>query len=137
MWIDGEAVPLRLTASSADALSGRPLQAIACDGAITLGAGSHDVVTASGALSGVDIDRIVLRSGVELPAVASAPPTAPPSWAVLEDHRTSARIRVDPCPTSCWLIYGQGYSPGWEAAIDGQSLGPPEPVNGGFTGWRL
>jgi len=139
LWIDDQAVPLRITGSTIDAISGKPMQVAACDGSTGLTAGDHELITAPGIGSGWDIDRIVLASGVGLSPdfMTEEPIPEPPAWAVLDDGRTSARVQIDSCPKPCWLIFGQGFNPGWRATIDGEPLGAPELVNGGFNGWRL
>ena len=59
--IDGAPVPVRLVGARADARRGLDLEA--CDGAVTLAAGSNRISSATGLDTGVDVDRLVLSSG--------------------------------------------------------------------------
>ena len=56
---------------------------------------------------------------------------------VVDSGRLRRTITVDRCPDGCWLILGEGYHPSWTAATVGGSLGPSQPVSGGFNGWWI
>ena len=34
-------------------------------------------------------------------------------------------------------MFGEGFNTAWEARLDGETLGAPVPVDGGFNGWQL
>ena len=40
-------------------------------------------------------------------------------------------------PNGCWIVLGEGYDTEWQATLDGDALGPPISVDGGFNGWLL
>lgn len=132
LLIDGVPMPARLSGSTADAFAGKPLDARLCDSETRrLGAGEHLVTTAAGADIGLDVDRVVLRSGIER--------TGAPSPAVSEitRSRTGRTVRVGPCPQGCWLVFGEGFNEGWTASSGGAGLGRQTLVDGGFNGWWL
>ena len=120
--------------SVADLFAGNPANVHACDDTPSpLAAGEHIVRTAVGIESGLDVDRIVLSSGAP-----STRAVAPPDAATVVSHsKTSRTVRVGPCPDGCWFVFGEGYSVGWEATMDGTSLGRQTQVDGGFNGWYL
>jgi arabinofuranan 3-O-arabinosyltransferase len=93
--------------------------------------GAHRLSTTPGAATGIDVDRVVLRT-----PPADAPPTSPPTVEVRRT-RTTRTATISGCPTGCWLILGEGYNDGWEATMDGRSLGAPRQIAGGFNGWWL
>lgn len=127
--VDGIGVPIRVTGTVAAALAGEPLTTTSCGPDLVLDAGRHEIGTVDA--GGLDVDRIVLRSG--------RPPAAPPPPAIsgLESSRTAHRFELGPCPTGCWVVLGEGVSPGWEARVDGRVVAGPRPVDGGSSGWWL
>ncbi len=137
--VDGEAVPLRFSGSTAAALAGDTLTVERCgdhaDRPLDLDGGRHRVVAAAGADTGLDLDRLVLTNAAAEEVLASTAP-APPEVTVHggRDHQT---VTVGPCPDGCWLDQGVGWNPGWSATVDGRSLGDPEAISGGMNGWFL
>lgn len=130
LFVDGVALPLRVDVESL--LSGAFVDAQLCDDLrATLAAGSHDVVSALGSTTGIDVDLV---SFSKAPSVAV---DVPPLVMVTASSLTSARFEVEPCPDGCWLVFGQGFSEGWSATANGTRLGPQIPVSGGFNGWWL
>ncbi|HEX4981699.1 MAG TPA: hypothetical protein VFV63_08375, partial [Ilumatobacteraceae bacterium] len=94
------------------------------------------IESGSGSMSGLDVDRIVLRDTV----VRSSPAAPPIDVELLEQGRTSRTVRVAPCPVRCWVVLGEGLNDGWSAAVDGDNdidLGEGQLVDGGFNGWSL
>ena len=134
--IDGVPVPVRVTGSTTDALAGAPLAAMPCgvNPAVPVTAGDHDVTTAPGRRTGLDIDRIVLRAGTT--SAAAAPST---SIAVRVDRRTrtTATVTVAATASPTWFVWGEGHNAGWHATIDGRDLGPSGTVVGGGNAWLL
>jgi arabinofuranan 3-O-arabinosyltransferase len=132
--IDGLDVPLELgTVSLSGLLDGDPVTAEPCaDGSTGLAAGPVDVESASGRSTGLDVDRVVVRS---TPTDAAA--TARPAVELVEHGRLSRTAQVGACPTGCWIVLGEGLNPGWSASVDGVSLGAATLVDGGFHGWWL
>lgn len=150
--IDGANLPVVVTGTVEAALAGAPLALAACDdSAIDLASGPHELRSARGATTGIDVDRVVLRSAAggqaatarstttlraEQGAVAS--PAAPPATVV---HQTadSVTVRIDRAVAGSpfWLAFGQSWNEGWHAAIDGTDLGRPVLVDGFANGWLI
>ncbi len=130
--IDGQAIPILMTPETiAQVLAGATVTVGTCDPAVVdLAAGTHQVTAAAGSVTGLDVDQIVLRSGE--PAA-----TAPPPSVVVERSRTTRTATVTDCPDGCWLILGEGFNDGWHAKVDGNDLGVPRQISGGFNGWLL
>ncbi len=142
--IDDRPAGVRVSGDVAAAEAGRTLAVEACDPAtMDLTAGSHVVRTQSGAVSGVDLDRLVL--GSEVGGGPLAPGLLGP-----EDRASGARARVDDeGPTRVdaklsttgrpfWLVLGQSENKGWELDVDGAArVGDRTLVNGYANGWRI
>jgi arabinofuranan 3-O-arabinosyltransferase len=146
--VDGNGVALRVVGDTATAERGDalPLESCTPPGDLRLGRGSHEVRSAPGARTGVDVDGLVLGSApgggaVALDAVAAATleqPTNPvPRLRVTDSGRTRIEGRVRGADGPFWLVLGQSYNEGWRATVGGKDLGPPELVDGMANGWRV
>ncbi len=124
LTIDGEAVGLVAT-------EGGDLETLHTCEPLHLSAGTHRISTANGLVGGLDVNQLVFDDGV-----ADVQRTPRPAVAV-ERTRTTRTATVAACPTGCWLIMGEGFNTGWTASTDGESLGAPQQVGGGFNGWWL
>ncbi|HUF97356.1 MAG TPA: alpha-(1-_3)-arabinofuranosyltransferase family protein [Ilumatobacter sp.] len=134
LWVDDVGIPLRIDVQAL--LRGEFVDAELCGDAITtLSAGSHDVISARGLTTGIDVDLVSFSNGTS----ASTPVAGggAPAVSVNGSSLTSAQFEVEPCPDGCWLVFGQGFSEGWEASANGAGLGPQIPISGGFNGWWL
>ena len=151
--IDGEPVDVEVTGTTADAMSGQPLQLRACGtsaNGITLAPGNHVVATSPRLPSGWSIDSLLLASstggaaGPAVPGVNTAltAPTmtgaSPPATVTVDHHdRTSWDLTVTSRGQPFWLVLGQSFSKGWSAAAGGRSLGAPRLIDGYATGWLV
>lgn len=133
--IDEVGVPLSFDVASADALAGEPIDVTLCDPELTLDAGTHRVISANGAGTGFDVDRVVLST----PASGSAAPGAvdPTAAITTASSRRSRTLVIPACPTGCWVVHGEGYNEAWRAQIDGADLGTPTLVDGNANGWWI
>ncbi len=134
--VDGAPVGVRFGAEAAAALAeGRTVVTTLCDGPLDLGPGSSRITAAPGLRTGIDVDRVTLRSGIEGAAAAD---TQPVSTLQVRRDRTTRTVTVGPCPEGCWLILGEGFNAAWDAqVVSGGRLGRPTQVSGGFNGWWL
>jgi len=156
--IDGQAVPVRVTGSSATAAALGQLQVQTCAGAsLDLSAGAHVLTTATGHGAGIDINRLVLDSapggeaapaaGPSAPAAGQAPPPAGQAAPVVPGPKptvteakvatTSATLRVTNATAPFWVVLGESRNQGWTATVAGRSLGPPQLVDGYANGWLV
>jgi hypothetical protein len=132
-------------------LAGDPVPLATCSGdPVVLGGGEHEIDTAPGDSSGLDIDQLVLRSdagGQASPAVdatlveqatgggvASGPDVTVDDEG--HDHSTVTVGGAEP-GEPFWLVLGQSHNPGWTATVDGESLGEPALVDGFANGWLI
>jgi arabinofuranan 3-O-arabinosyltransferase len=144
LTVEGEPVAVSLRGTTADLLAGRAIEAVGCD-PLDLAAGTVDVRTEGGAFTGVDLDRVVLRSaaggdaddddGTLVPG--SRPGDGRPDVRVDHQDRTSLDLTVTGADDAFWLVLGQSGNAGWTATADGRDLGPPTLVNGYANGWEV
>ncbi len=162
--IDGAPVWISVVGSTADAsaLDRGALAIKTCgdhSGPLELTAGEHTIESRLGRVTGVDIDRLILRSAAGgtafgSSATASSDNTAagaaanqnPAAGAVLrtKEHGSS---RIDVALDSTqnadssapyWLVLGQSWNKGWTAKVaGGRDLGEPVLINGYANGWLI
>ena len=139
LTIDGVGVPARITGETAELFTDHDATVSLCDpSTVSLGDGEHLVRSAAGLLTGIDINRVVLTSAAaSAPGTPTSPAAAAPTVTITQTDRTSRSLSVASCTNGCWLVFGEGFNPGWAAALDGVSLGAQQPVDGGFNGWWL
>ncbi|MGH8994695.1 MAG: hypothetical protein ACRDYB_01420, partial [Acidimicrobiales bacterium] len=113
---------------------------------VTLGPGRHNLVTATAAFSGFELDSLWLSSASGGAALALTPAGAIPSTAapitpataVLHQDRSHVDVRVTGTGTPYWLVLGQSQSAGWRASIQGgASLGASTLIDGYANGWLI
>ena len=140
--VDGTPLALDISDDVLDRLlAGEAVDVAPCDDApLSLAAGTHRIVAGAGidaaSTTGIDVDRVTLRSSYFWHDNLPAPPAAQ-----VERTRTTRTATVGPCPEGCWLVLGEGYNDAWTASMTvgntDISLGAPEQVSGGFNGWYL
>ncbi|MET0577641.1 MAG: alpha-(1-_3)-arabinofuranosyltransferase family protein, partial [Ilumatobacteraceae bacterium] len=135
--VDGHPLPVRIEADVATLVAGGALTVGPCDGQpLALGPGPHRVTSTAGAVTGLQVDRIVL-AGTGRPPPASPTDERGPTVTVRSSGRTSRDVTVDRCPDGCWLVLGEGLHPSWSASTADGDLGPAQLVDGGFNGWWI
>jgi arabinofuranan 3-O-arabinosyltransferase len=142
--VDGQPFGVSIAGTTDDLLAGRDVTLTSCDGSpLTLPAGSRTIRTAPGALTGFDLDRLVLRSAAGGGAdtatgpVAPADPAARPKLTITAEGRTSFDATVARADEPFWLVLGQSHNLGWKATVDGHDLGAPTLVDGYANGWMI
>ncbi len=136
--LEGAPLPVRLTGTAAALEAREGLAVESCPPLVDLPAGSHDLRSAAGRRTGIDIDRLVLQA-TATPALASTPSRrqAAPRIRVQGVTRTSFDLQVDRAAESYWLVLGQSHNLGWRATVNGRRLNPPVLVDGYANGWRM
>lgn len=159
LMIGDEAVGVRVTGSTADALAGLPLALRTCrGGGVRIAEGGTTLRTAQGRSTGLDVDRVVLRSAaggrpsrtrepIRVEALSTAPAELAGASTIdgarsidLIEHesgRVEARITGATRGTPFWLVLGESYSDGWTATVDGATVDQPTLVDGFANGWRI
>ncbi len=145
LTLDGSPVPVSLHGTTADLIAGRPISIAACDdNEIPVERGESTLRTAPGALTGFDLDRLVLRSAAGGGAdqatgtlVPGSRPSERPRVRVTGEGRTSMDLTVTGADARFWLVLGQSYNQGWHATADGKDLGTPTLVQGYANGWEV
>jgi arabinofuranan 3-O-arabinosyltransferase len=136
--VDGTPLPVRIDGDSGptrrDALVVTP-----CGSAMTLGVGRHEIATAVGLDSGIDIDRLVLRSAAY--SAASAAPALPaqaaPTVTVDSHEATSAKATVQSDGAPFWLVLDQSINDGWHVDIADAKVDGPHPIDSFANGWLI
>lgn len=143
--IDGAPLEVSLRGTTEDLEAGQPIAVVACE-EIQASEGSTTVATTPGAFTGVDLDRLVLRSsaggeadtatGLLREDLADGAPAAR-SVTVEAADATRTELSVSGGDAPVWLVLGQSYNEGWTAAADGRDLGVPTLINGYANAWLL
>jgi arabinofuranan 3-O-arabinosyltransferase len=141
LTLDGTPIPLSYRTTVGALLDGDPVTATVC-GDLALDTGANLLRSTGRAETGLTVDRVVLSTATSetnettaTNVTGSALGAGPVSLEVDEPRRR--QVIVPPCERDCWLVLGEGWNEAWSATIDGDDLGPPELVDGGFNGWRL
>ncbi|TML08577.1 MAG: DUF3367 domain-containing protein [Actinobacteria bacterium] len=131
--VDGTPLPVRISGDSGpthrDALTVTP-----CEATLSLAAGRHEIATAIGLDSGIDIDRLVLRS----PNFGTAPAPAAAPVVTTESHHTTdiqGTVQTDGAPF--WLVLDQSINNGWHVAINGAKVDGSHPIDSFANGWLV
>ena len=138
--LDGRPVGLRVSGSTADAVTRGALSVEPCGeaaGPVPAAPGDHVLQAARGDDTGLDIDRLVLRSEAAGPGPGTSR-SAAPALETLRSGRTSLDVQVSGAVEPFWLVLGQSHNPGWTAQVEGRGgLGEPELVDGFANGWYI
>jgi arabinofuranan 3-O-arabinosyltransferase len=144
LTIDGQPVSVQITGNPATGT----LQVNRCggDAAVNLSRGTHVLRATRGAVTGIDLDNLVLSSDVgNRPVVLAgsaaeqlaAPAAAAPRIRVVDPGRTKIEAEVTGAHDPFWLVLGQSFNNGWRAEVNGRDLGTPVLVDGMSNGWRV
>jgi arabinofuranan 3-O-arabinosyltransferase len=138
--IDGKPVPVQLGGETSAAVRRRGLPLTRCEPSpLRLAAGRRDVITAPGATTGVDVDRLVLGSSPDRGAPAPSGRRArPPKVTFHDTSRSSLQARITGATEPFWLVLGQSQSDAWKAQVKGgPSLGTSTLIDGYANGWWI
>jgi hypothetical protein len=132
--LDGRPMAVRLVGTPEDLLAGRALEIEACEGSVTLRSGEHLLEAASGRMTGIDVDRLVLDAA----AVRRVPTSA--TTADLDDvvERSATHWSATlGAGDESWLVLHESLNKGWRLSVDGVDLGPATLVDGYANGWLV
>ena len=156
LTIDGTPIPVSLVGTRGDATTRGGVQVIGCE-VTTLAAGEHILRAVAGSGTGIDLDRLDLRSLVSgSDALASRP--APgriariagdrrdgpavgpvPTVRTLSEGRDRTTVRITGATPGApfWLVLNQSRNAGWRASAAGRDLGGSTLVDGYANGWLI
>lgn len=137
--LDGQPQGFTLQGTVADALARSPLALVACGAASAsasrLDVGDHQLETAKGLDTGIDIDSVQLQS---VPVTPVNEATGVPVTSATETGTNSYSVRIENSTVPFWLVLGQSLSEGWSATVrGGPSLGSPTLIDGFANGWLI
>jgi arabinofuranan 3-O-arabinosyltransferase len=141
--VDGEAVPVRVSGTTDDALAGRGLDVTGC-GAVSIPGGERLFTTADGRDLGIAVDQLTWCSaGGGAPCADPAelvPPVAStaPRVTVTDSDDATVEVRIDGATPGVpfWLVLGQSYNQGWEI-LDDVEHEPTQLVDGYANGFLV
>ena len=131
--IDGTPLPVRISGDTGPTRRD-PLTVTPCTSTLSLTAGRHEIATTIGLDSGIDIDRLVLRSANFDTAPAAV---AAPTVTIDSQHATSVDGTVQSDGTPFWLVLDQSINKGWHVAIDGAKVDGPHAIDSFANGWLI
>jgi arabinofuranan 3-O-arabinosyltransferase len=145
LTVDGQPVPVRIAGASAAALARGALPITTCDGTpLQLGAGRHLLEAAPGRETGLDLDRLVLRTAAwdETPSEPPAADAAGPEVELTREARGHVTGTVASDGSPFWLVVDQTASDGWRLRAKGDdgvqaTVDGPHPVDGNAVGWLV
>jgi len=153
LTVDGHPVWVQVTGTSTAALQGQGLAVHLCGPdakGLALKAGPHVLEAANGAVTGWNLDELVLDSAAgggpepdTNPTSLAAPPPAgsAPTATVTAQSATTVHVRLTDVGTKSpafHLVLGESDNQGWTATVDGgPSLGAPELIDGFANGWMV
>jgi arabinofuranan 3-O-arabinosyltransferase len=108
-----------------------------CDGPLDLAPGDHRLTATRGALTGVDIDRLVFDDAETGSGSDPIQQSTLPSVGISSRAATAIDATLPATTAATWLVLSQSHNLGWTLAIDGQDMGEPQLINGYANGWLL
>ncbi len=131
--INGARVGLEFVGSVRDALLLNNIAVRTCSGEmIRLAAGSNLIQSSPGAMTGIDLNTLVLASQTKSTSFAQSTNQVA-KWT----SRSSITARVTPSAKRTELVVGQSYGRGWSATFNGAPLGSPTLIDGASMGWAI
>jgi arabinofuranan 3-O-arabinosyltransferase len=141
--LDGQPLSLRIFGDGSDAVRLEPLQVELCgrSARLNLQPGEHELETTAGATTGIDLDRLWLRSAADGTALSDAS-ARPPDLAVrLESNSSDHDVITTNLSGPTWIVLGESYNLGWTASAKGGdkavALGEPTVFDGFANAWLV
>jgi len=136
LLVDGRPFPVRIVGSVDDAQARDELALEGCE-SLTLGEGSHRIDTAPGAVTGFDLDRLLIDSTPAPSPATTANSVVAPPIAVDVSGTTRFDVTIGENTEPTWLVLRQSWNTGWSATLDGVDLGEPVLIDAFANGWLL
>jgi arabinofuranan 3-O-arabinosyltransferase len=136
--VGGAPLPVRIAGTTEDAVGRRGLELTGCNGPLTIGPGEVEITTAPGLDSGIDVDRLVLRSvggGAAAASDAVAHEAATVEVTGSDPVSASAEVTTDGSPF--WVVLDQSMNEAWELDVEGAQVDGPRPLDAFAAGWLV
>lgn len=108
----------------------KPNASIQYDQKLTLGAGEHTIRTSSYNESPISIDDVALVSDLSWPLATQTNLS-------MSGSPTRRTATLPPSATTQWFVFGEGYSSGWNASLNGKKIKNHVRADGGFNAWLI
>jgi hypothetical protein len=95
---------------------------------LSFGSGNH-LVESTSAL--YPIDQIVISNNTPQITTEVVAPR------ITSSELVRKTVELQPCPTGCWFVFGEGHNTGWRATLEGVDIGASVIVDGGAHGWWI
>jgi len=108
----------------------KPTASIQYEQKLTLGAGSHTIRTSSYNDTPISIDGVALVSDLSWPVATQTNLS-------MSGSPTRRTATLPPSATTQWFVFGEGYSSGWIASLNGRKIQNHVRADGGFNAWLI
>ncbi len=108
----------------------KPTASIQYEQKLTLGAGTHTIRTSSYNDTPISIDGVALVSDRSWPLAIQTNLS-------MSGSPTRRTATLPPSATAQWFVFGEGYSSGWNASLNGKKIQNHVRADGGFNAWLI
>lgn len=108
----------------------KPIVSMLYDKKLTLDAGLHTIRTSSYNESPISIDDVALVNDLLLSP-------AKQTNLSMSGSPTRRTVTLPPSATTQWFVFGEGYSSGWVASLNGKKIQNHVRADGGFNAWLV
>jgi hypothetical protein len=108
----------------------KPTASMQYEQKLILDAGSHTIRTSSYNDTPISIDGVTLLSDLSWPLATQ-------TNLLMSGSPTRRTATLPPSATTQWFVFGEGYSSGWVASLNGKKIQNHVRADGGFNAWLI